>query len=80
MTRNTDTEALDRLRRIETRLMKYFEHVGFDSQGKRPTFENGKLLVPSPSTPLKDCIEAIPGSWSEPVHVYVGDDYLITLD
>lgn len=75
-----DQEAIDRLRRIETRLMKYFEHVGFDSQGKRPTFAKGRLIVPSPNTPLKDCLDAIPADWDAPVEVYVGEDYLTTLD
>lgn len=73
-------EVVDRLRRIETRLMKYFEHVGFEAQGKAPEFVDGRIQAPSPAVPLKDCIESIPPDWEGPVEVYVGDDYLITLD
>lgn len=73
-------EIHERLVRIETRLMKYFTHVGFDGQGKLPEFDNGRVIVPSPDCSLRDCIAAIPKSWNKPVEIFVGDEYLTTLD
>lgn len=80
MARDATTEILDRVIRMETRLMKYFKFAGFDGQGKRPEFVDGKLIAPSADCSLRDCVDAIPKDWNYPVEVFVGDDYLTTLD
>lgn len=60
-------EAVDRLRRIETRFTKYLESQGFDTKVRRPVFhkvaEQGVVDIPSPATALKDIITAVPGDW-----------------
>lgn len=57
-------EILDRVRRIETRLTKFLEASGFDTQVQRPGFTpDGFLVIPTPSVSLRDCLEAIPREW-----------------
>lgn len=80
MGRDINTEVLDRVVRIETRLMKYFKYAGFDGQGRRPEFVDGRLIAPSADCSLRDCLDVIPDDWDKPVEVFVGDDYLTTLD
>jgi hypothetical protein len=58
------SEVLDRTRRIETRLTRFMEAQGFDTQVRRPTWNNGVIKVPSPETSLKDCMAVIPKNWN----------------
>ena len=58
------SEILDRTRRIETRLTRFMEDQGFDTQVRRPVWNNGVINVPSPATSLKDCLAVIPPSWN----------------
>jgi hypothetical protein len=54
---------LDRVRRIETRLTRYLETQGFDTQTQRPVLEPGpepKMHIPSMHISLKDMLAAIP--------------------
>lgn len=80
MSRDKVQEVLERVTRMETRLMKFFTFMGFEGQGKRPEFVDGKLHLPSPDCSLKDCLDAVPADWNDAVEVYVGEDYLTTLD
>ena len=74
-------EMLDRVRRIETRLTRYMNEQGFDIVGQQPMFhrDSGTLTVPSRRVTIEDCLRAI-GSYDEPVDVYVGKDFVVTLD
>ena len=59
-----EKEALDRLRRIETRLSRYLADNGFDLQGEKPRYDAqlGLLHVPSRKVSLEDCLAAIAGA------------------
>ncbi len=55
-------ETSDRLRRLETRLTKFMEWMGFDTEVRRPTFDAqlGRLDIPTDAASLRDCLAAIP--------------------
>ena len=57
-------EAVDRLRRVETRLTKYLQWRGFDTQTTVPRWtayeDRGVLSIPAISCSLRDCLAAIP--------------------
>lgn len=72
-------EITDRLRRIETRLVKYMEWKGFDTEVQRPTFQDGKLDVPTDAISLRDCLKAIPQEWERPVQLMHKGTLLATL-
>lgn len=57
-----DQEVRDRLRRMETRLVKLFEHLGLDTERKKPTttWPGCEVLIPSAETAISDILEAIP--------------------
>jgi len=75
------TEAVDRLRRLETRMTKFMEFSGFDTQTQRPLFKDGKVTVPSLHVSLKDVLESIPSGYLDEydVEVYHGDDVITVL-
>lgn len=64
-------EVRDRLRRMETRLVKLMEHMGFDSERKLPDFRTrplgndraGIVEVPSTMVSIEDIVNAIPKDW-----------------
>ena len=56
-------EMSDRMRRMETRLTKFMEFMGFDTEVRRPQFHNGRLDIPSDATSLRDCLAALPPDW-----------------
>jgi len=66
-------EVRDRLRRMETRLVKLFEHIGFDTERKKPKWRindrGPEVSIPSMETSIKDIIEAVPESVER--HQYV---------
>ena len=53
-------EIQDRLRRIETRLTKYMQERGFDTQVCQPRFEEDSLHLPSLDIRYRDILTAIP--------------------
>ena len=55
-----DREIADRLRRIETRLVKFFEHYGFDTQREKPAFKEDGIHIVSMETSIADILAAIP--------------------
>jgi hypothetical protein len=63
-------ELLDRLRRMETRLTRFMEWSGMDTEVRRPVWNNGALILPTDATSLRDCLAHIPQDW-------VGDVTLI---
>ena len=60
-------ETNDRLRRMETRLTKFMEWSGFDTEVRRPRFADGRLTIPTDATSLRDCLATIPDHWTAPV-------------
>lgn len=53
-------EVGDRLRRMETRLTRFMEWSGFDTEVRRPEYRSGRLDIPSDATSIRDCLAAIP--------------------
>ena len=64
-------EMLDRLRRIETRLTRYMEAQGFDTEVRRPEWLDGFMELPTDATSLRDCLAAIPEAWQGTVTLTV---------
>lgn len=53
-------EIVDRLRRLETRVTRYLEAQGFDTQTARPVLDAGhQLKVPNINVSLKDMLQAL---------------------
>lgn len=75
-----DTEVIQRVRRIETRLTSLLVHMGIDTPAQRPEFRDGTVHVPSPHSTLKEIVDSIPTDWSGPVAVYVGNQFLANVD
>lgn len=62
---------VDRLRRVETRLTKFMEWSGFDTDIQRPVWTNGKLDLPSDAQSVRDCLAYIPPEWMGDVALVV---------
>lgn len=61
-------EILARSKRIETKVSKLMERLGFaDDAGDRPEWEDGSVKIPSMEVSFKQILEAIPKSWTGPV-------------
>lgn len=61
-------EIQDRLRRIETRLTKYMQERGFETQVQVPIYEgpNDRITIPSLDVRLKDVLAVIPDGEDSP--------------
>ena len=61
-------EIQDRLRRIETRLTKYMQERGFETQAQVPIYggSNDRISIPSLDVRLKDVLAAIPDGEDSP--------------
>ncbi|MGH6812372.1 MAG: hypothetical protein ACREDM_08520 [Methylocella sp.] len=64
-------EIADRVRRIETRLTKYLEVRGFDTQTQRPSWHDGVIYIPSSDCSIKDCLSAVPADWDKDQEIEV---------
>ncbi len=66
-------EVVDRCRRMETRLTRFLETQGFDTQVKRAEWraQDGVVVVPSPSTSLKEILMMVPYEWDSSVPIRV---------
>lgn len=53
-------EIKDRCRRLETRLTKYLETQGFDTQRRMPLWKNGEIAIPSMECSVADIMSVIP--------------------
>ncbi len=64
-------EIQDRLRRIETRLTKYMQERGFDTQVQEAAWGPGYVIIPSVDIRLRDLLKAIPASygWEDDLEV-----------
>jgi len=59
-----------RMRRMETRLTKYLESIGFDTGCQRARWVSlGFVEVPSPACALKEILDLIPADWLDDVDV-----------
>ena len=74
-------EVVDRLRRLETRVTKFMEAQGFETQARRPRWsEDGIVAIPNPSCAIKDFMATIPESWDpeEGIEIYFRDQWMGT--
>lgn len=54
-------EALDRLRRLETRFTKFMEKEGYDTGVARASWlRRGAVTIPTPATSIKEILSVIP--------------------
>lgn len=53
-------EIQDRCRRVETRLTRFLETQGFDTQRKMPIFRGNVVEVPSMECSIADIISVLP--------------------
>ena len=58
-------ELIDRSRRIETRLTKYLESIGFDTKVQRPYWNGHSVIIPTPNAPLAEIIATVPDDFPE---------------
>jgi hypothetical protein len=74
-------EVLDRLRRIETRVTRFLETQGFDTQVQRPKWDEAThtLYIPSMGVSLRDILLAIPPQRSQLILVKHKGDLVCTL-
>lgn len=56
----TAQEIVERCRRIETRLTKYLESQGFETQVRRPFWNGQAVVVPAAHCAVSDMLSAIP--------------------
>jgi hypothetical protein len=77
-------ELLDRARRIETRLTKFMEANGFDTQTQKPVWDLGRVTMPSMDCSLKHILDSVPVEYEGEVvvvgpggnavcYLYIGD-------
>lgn len=73
-------EALDRTRRIETRITKIGRHLNVDVGGGRPVYqpENKRVTLPSLNCSIGEVLECAGGAGAF-VQVYINDEFLGTL-
>jgi hypothetical protein len=62
-------EMTDRLRRMETRLTRFMEAMGFDTEVRRPQFRDGLLDLPTDAASVRDCLAAVPAHWHGPIEL-----------
>lgn len=67
MTPEGEKEVRDRVRRIETRLVKMAEAAGVDINVHRPFYQNGVVSVPSTGISIRDCLAVVPRGWQGPI-------------
>jgi hypothetical protein len=81
-------ETLQRVRRIETRLVQTMVALGVDITTNKPEFipsmefdnsDGASIVLPSPHTSMKEVLDNIPASWDGPVGVFVGDNKVATI-
>lgn len=71
-TRNLLKEMGKRMMRMETRITKFLELQGFDTQVSRARWdgENSILNIPSKDISLRECIDTIPKGCAADVYVH----------
>ncbi len=56
---------VERCTRIETRLTRYMEAQGFDTQCKRPEWTGGTVEIPSMACAVADILRVVPDDWGD---------------
>ncbi len=71
-------ETLERARRVETRITKLCQFLGFDTNTKKPHWsaEQGTVIVPTDACSLRDILAASP---EDEFEVWHKGRYVITL-
>ena len=74
-------EIQDRLRRIETRLTKYMQERGFETQVQKATWGPGYVDIPSVDIRLRDLLTTIPEfyDWNEDIEVVHAGQVVVVL-
>lgn len=74
-------EIKDRTRRIETRVTRFLESQGFDTEVKKPLWVDDQIVVPTRACSINDCLMVVPSDWpsDKAINIYVHDDYLMTV-
>jgi predicted NAD/FAD-binding protein len=72
-------ETRDRTRRVETRITKYLETQGFDTQVRRGQWLPALSIieVPARDVTLREIIELLPAGHSERVPVVIKNDVVL---
>lgn len=80
------TETLNRVRRMETRLTALLISMGVDTQAQKPVFVrppsgegSARVQLPSPHSSFKEILGSIPSGWAGEFDVMVGDDFVARL-
>lgn len=73
-------EVADRTRRIETRLTRYLEKQGFDTQTQRPVWRNGQIDIPTMACSVHDVMAIVPSAWpaDEVIDVYHQGEFVMS--
>ena len=71
-------EAIDRLRRIETKVTRLMHHSGMEPACEQIECRGERMQIPSRNVSLRDCVAALPPG-AEAVDVYIEDDYVCTI-
>lgn len=75
-------EIMDRMRRMETRMTRWLESQGFDTQTKRPVWDRrGVIHVPSMACSMRDLLDVIPPTWpvDDTIDVHHHGEYIMNL-
>ena len=67
-------EIRDRMRRVETRLTRYIEEQGIDTQAQRPEWRDGEIVAPTLDVSLRDCLDVVPHDWNRNHGVVITSD------
>lgn len=72
-------EIVDRTRRIETRLTRFLESQGFDTQVQKPVWRNGQIDIPTAACSIHDCLEVVPKDWKsdQEIEVYHKGEFVM---
>lgn len=85
-THRRESEELERLRRIETRLTQLLIFLGADTQSQKPIFVaaglagEGGISLPSPHSSMKEIIDSIPENWMGPIDVFIGTERVASIN
>lgn len=73
-------ELLDRTRRIETRVTRFLESQGFDTQVQKARWDGGEISIPSMACSVRELVAVVPEDFpkSRLINVYHKDEFVMT--
>ncbi len=77
-----DREAIDRLRRIETRMTGFMQWMGYNTGTDKPIWRpEGHVIVPTPGASIRDVLAAIPDDWpvDEEVEIHHNEQWIASI-